>query len=48
LRGSRFLPDGDALYAVDIGPIHYVEGAKGPQPMAFPGSGVIWRIAKSD
>jgi glucose/arabinose dehydrogenase len=43
----RFSPDGDALYAVDIGPIHYVPGKEGPQPMAFPNTGVVWRIARS-
>ena len=41
-----FSPDGDALYVVDIGPIHYVRGARGPQPMAFPGTGVVWRISR--
>lgn len=43
----RFAPTGDALYLVDIGPIHYVEKPEGPQPQAFPGTGVIWRITRA-
>ena len=42
----RFDPTGNALYVVDIGPIHYVQGKKGPEPMAFPGTGVIWRVTR--
>ena len=41
-----FSPEGDALYVVDIGPIQYVKGAKGPEPRAFPGTGVVWRISR--
>ena len=44
----RFSPDGRALYVVDIGPIHYEQGDKGPEPVAFPGTGVVWRITKAD
>ena len=44
----RFSPDGSALYVVDIGPIHYVKGEKGPEPMAFPGTGVVWRITRKN
>ena len=43
-----FSPDGEALYVVDIGPIQYVKGAKGPEPRAFPGTGVVWRISRKD
>jgi hypothetical protein len=43
----KFSPAGDALYVVDIGPIHYARGAEGPKPMAFPGTGVTWRVSKS-
>jgi glucose/arabinose dehydrogenase len=42
----RFTPFGDALYVVDIGPIHYVRGGDGPEAQAFPGTGVIWRITR--
>jgi glucose/arabinose dehydrogenase len=42
----RFSHDGRALYVVDIGPIHYEQGDQGPQPVAFPGTGVVWRITK--
>ena len=31
---GRFSPQGDALYVVDIGPLHDVRGAKGPEPKA--------------
>jgi hypothetical protein len=43
----RFDRANAALYVVDIGPIHYVRGPKGPEPMAFPGTGVVWRIVRS-
>jgi hypothetical protein len=43
----RFSPQGDALYVVDIGPIHYVRGEKGPEPKAFRNTGVIWRITRA-
>jgi hypothetical protein len=39
---------GRALYVVDIGPMHFTQGAKGPEPVAFPGTGVIWRIVRTD
>ena len=42
----RFTPSGDALYVVDIGPIHFEEGAEGPKPVAFPGTGVVWRVVR--
>jgi glucose/arabinose dehydrogenase len=42
-----FTPDGNALYVVDIGPIHYVNGEHGPTPVAFPGTGVLWKITRS-
>ena len=44
----RFKPKNGptALYVVDIGPIHYVRGPKGPEPQAFPGTGVVWRIGR--
>ena len=32
----RFTPAGDALYVVDIGPIHYVRGPEGPKPVRVP------------
>ncbi len=38
---------GTALYVVDIGPMHFVPGAKGPEPVAFPGTGVVWRIVRN-
>jgi glucose/arabinose dehydrogenase len=38
---------GDAMYVVDIGPILYTEGEKGPEARAFPGTGVIWRITRA-
>jgi glucose/arabinose dehydrogenase len=47
LVGLRFSPQGDALYVVDIGPIHYVNGPDGPKPRAFPNTGVVWRIART-
>jgi glucose/arabinose dehydrogenase len=43
----RFTRTGDALYVVDIGPAHYVRGPEGPKPVAFPGTGVIWRVTPS-
>jgi glucose/arabinose dehydrogenase len=42
----RFTPQGDALYVVDIGPLHYAQGEGGPKPVAFPGTGVVWRITR--
>jgi glucose/arabinose dehydrogenase len=42
----RFDRTGHALYVVDIGPIWFAEGPKGPEPVAFPGTGVIWRIVR--
>lgn len=42
----RFSPEGDALYVVDIGPIHYVKGEHGPTPIAFPLTGVLWKITR--
>lgn len=42
----RFDRTGRALYVVDIGPIHFIQGEKGPQPVAFPGTGVVWRIVR--
>jgi glucose/arabinose dehydrogenase len=44
----RFTPQGDALYAVDFGPIHFEQGPEGPQPRSFPETGVVWRIAKAE
>jgi glucose/arabinose dehydrogenase len=44
----RFDRGGRSLYLVDIGPIHYVTGDQGPQPVAFPGTGVIWRIVRTE
>jgi glucose/arabinose dehydrogenase len=43
----RFSREGDALYVVDIGPIHYVPGPQGPKAVAFQGTGVIWRVSRS-
>jgi glucose/arabinose dehydrogenase len=43
----RFSRNGDALYVVDIGPIHYVKGPDGPKPVAFPNTGVIWKVTKA-
>jgi glucose/arabinose dehydrogenase len=42
----RFDPQGRALYVVDIGPLHYMPGEKGPQPVPFPGTGTVWRILR--
>ena len=42
-----FTPKGDALYVADIGPIHYVPGSQGPRAVAFPGTGVIWKISRA-
>ena len=39
---------GRALYVVDIGPLHFVPGPKGPRPVAFPGTGVVWRIVRGE
>jgi glucose/arabinose dehydrogenase len=39
---------GRALYVVDIGPLHFTQGEKGPEPVAFPGTGVVWRIVRTD
>jgi glucose/arabinose dehydrogenase len=44
----RFDRAGNALYVVDIGPIHIRDGAKGPEPVAFPGTGVVWRIVRAN
>jgi glucose/arabinose dehydrogenase len=41
-----FSPRDGALYVVDIGPIHYVKGEKGPKPVAFPNTGVIWKVSR--
>jgi glucose/arabinose dehydrogenase len=42
----RFSPAGDALYIVDIGPMQFTTGEKGPEPRAFPHTGVIWRVQR--
>jgi glucose/arabinose dehydrogenase len=42
----QFSPKGDALYVVDIGPLHFVAGVEGPQPLPFPNTGVVWRISR--
>lgn len=42
-----FSRDGAALYVVDLGPIHYVQGPEGPKPMAFPGTGGVWKIVRA-
>jgi glucose/arabinose dehydrogenase len=43
----RFAKDGRTLYVADIGAFYYVQGADGPQPVAIPNTGVVWRITKA-
>jgi glucose/arabinose dehydrogenase len=42
----RFSPDGNALYVADVGAITSLVGAAGPTVLAFPGTGVVWRIVR--
>ena len=42
----RCHPSDRSLWVVDIGPLRYRKGAKGPEPVAFPGTGVIWKIVR--
>lgn len=44
----RFSPDGKALYVVDVGGVAVLSTATGPAPRPFPGSGVVWRITRSE
>jgi glucose/arabinose dehydrogenase len=43
----KFSPQGDALYVVDIGPVYYVKSDAGPKAVAFPGTGVVWKITRA-
>lgn len=43
----QFSPDGNTLYVVDVGAMAIVSTAAGPVPRPFPGTGVIWRVARS-
>lgn len=43
---SKFSPDGEVLYIVDIGIISADLAGPGPFPIPIPGTGVIWRITK--
>jgi glucose/arabinose dehydrogenase len=43
----RFSRRDGALYVVDIGPLQFVAGEKGPKPIPFPGTGVIWRVSRA-
>ncbi len=44
----RFSPDGKALYVVDVGSVAVLSTATGPAPRPFPGSGVVWRVTRSE
>jgi glucose/arabinose dehydrogenase len=44
----RFSPDGKALYVVDVGAVALLSTATGPAPRPFPGSGVVWRVARAE
>jgi glucose/arabinose dehydrogenase len=44
----RFSPDGKTLYVVDVGSVALLSTATGPTPRPFPGSGVVWRVTRSE
>ncbi len=44
----RFSTDGNALYVVDVGAVAILSTATGPAPRPFPGTGVVWRVTRSE
>jgi glucose/arabinose dehydrogenase len=45
---ARFSPDGEALYIIDFGAMAAFPAGGGPVVHPFPGTGVMWRVTRSD